>query len=193
LKAIQSSQASYLSHKGRDILYRMFTFGLPTGNKLKHYPNARPLEDQCPLCHQPNEDTIHCIWSCPQVKRIWQKVFSIFRPPLKRELEQAHVWDILTAKVFQNESYNDIWKIILSETLQAIWWRRCQKKYSDTTLYPMFLLNHIIIKIQLAFNNHKASLDKKRDIEGIRKLIGLLTRDLNIAIVRANGFIITRV
>jgi exonuclease III len=191
-QALKRSQALNLSHKGRDILYRTFTHSLPTGNKLKHLPNAGPEESHCPNCNLPNEDTIHVMWDCPFAKKIWKKVFSIFRIAQRRKLESANFWTLITAKVFTDDTVNDLWRIFLSETLQAIWWKRCQKKYSNATLFPLFLLNHIIIKIQLSLNNHMRSLSKKLDITGVRSLINLLTRRLNIAILRGNQFILRR-
>jgi hypothetical protein len=191
-KALKSSQAINLSHKGRDILYRTLTLGLPTGNILKHFPNAGPQEHQCPNCLEPNEDPLHVFWHCTFAKKIWKKVFSIFRPAHRRKLETANFWTLITAKVFRDNDTNDFWRVVLSETLQALWWKRCRKKYSNTTLYPLFLLNHIIIKIQLALSNHMYSLNKSLKIQEVSKLIRLLTRRLNIAILRGNKFIIQR-
>jgi hypothetical protein len=123
------------------------------------------------------ENNLHAFFPCNHIKRIWENLALLFSPTIKQKIVQADPWSKLTAN-FQGVSGHTklIWKLIVSETVRAIWWKHTQKSIDNVILNNFLLNQHIKSNFILALNNHIQVLSITKRFN---KLTPLLTWSLS--------------
>ena len=144
---------------------------LPVGHSLKG--KVTPNLWQCGFCQEAQETTKHVLWSCPFAQQVWNKVMSLFLTINVDCLFSwgSMMWGVLHSNLMLYEA-NDvheamtihnrililvgpfrqprkqvrsvqIWKIVTTLTLWALWKYRCNRLYDMTDIH----LSDVLLEI----------------------------------------------
>jgi hypothetical protein len=210
-KALKRLDNPYVSHKGKEIIYKTIHQAFFVGAQAKHMPpralpanspdansdneaeeeEPPPETGKCVFCNE-EETNVHCIFLCPQAQTIWTKIINFFKGTERQKLLNANPWSRIEGKLFSDKGTNVTWNIIAAETARAIWWRRTTAKYKKKTLTKIFLINHIIVKAQMQIRMYMRTLDQQKKYKEFSKYMGLITNKLKLCKIRKNQIIIEK-
>jgi Reverse transcriptase (RNA-dependent DNA polymerase) len=172
-KALSKCQNKILSHKGQESVYKALLLGFHTGVRAGHIG----YDHRCPHCLQPQESNIHCLFQCHHIKRIWTRVFSMFKPNIQTKLSNMDLWQRMTADIPRESSETNVfWQIVLAETLRAIYWKRTAKSMDNKILNNDMLFNHIKTNIQICMNTYLTQLNINKKFLKVAEIISWIRR-----------------
>ncbi|KAK8589616.1 hypothetical protein V6N12_024010 [Hibiscus sabdariffa] len=107
---------------------------------LERYKRTLTNDPLCPLCHRPEESTLHTLRDCVNLRQIWQKIVpqtlsnTFFSMSIKDWLRQNLCSNIL----FQN---NISWKLVFASILWQFWKNRNDAVFAASSASVECVLN----------------------------------------------------